>query len=857
MPPTLADLLGSHLQRARTSVNRLADISGVPQRTIANWLNGQIHKPHQWQAVVKVAQALHLAESETEALLCAAGHPSLMQLRSSAATPSDRAILASIQPSTPHPHQAPFQAIADNPNFVGRSVELEILKRALLEGGKATVCGIQGMGGTGKTTLAARLAYQLRGAFPDGVLWARLDISDSLSILGAFAEAYGRDVSQYKDVESRASVVRNLLASKRVLIILDNAETSAQVRPLLPPSTGTCAALVTTRRSLSIMDGWKRLNLIGFDEVSDDSIQLFEHYLGADVIRFHRAALSEIATLLGHLPLALAIVAGRLANGSFQSITDRGTSAVASLLDALRASHSRLDALTYDDMGVRASFDIGFMALPPSQQDLFSTLGIFSGEDFGSDATAYLMEASLETVKMDLERLHSLSLIHESRVDRWRLHPLLRDYAREKLQASGRLEFVVEKTLQMYRQAAQNEWAFSTTLDDEIPNLRFALDQASQLKLYRPLIETVKAIYPVLSAGAWFSFACAALEKAREAAGALGDQKADFHLLKGLSLMQLGLGDIKSARENLLLALQIARSTLREENVADILASLGKLEHDSGHRKQASVYLEESLALARKINNLQLVSRTLNNLAFNALSEARFNEAEKMFLDALEITRVHKSGEAPHRILMNLGELSWQTGNWEGAESYWQEALPLAKASKYRAATVVLLANMAKISARRNEWANAEELSEEAICLAQEIKSPRVESIARRELGCIFQKQKKFEKALEQLVRAKELAVEANDLETEGKALHCLGLLFLELLQFEKAYTALDAALALARKIENEIMIAEACFTKARALSADGKHAEAKRAANESLGIYKRLSLSRQEKELQDWVQTL
>lgn len=104
MSPLLAELLGQHLHRTHTSVNRLAKLSGIPQRTIANWLNGDILKPRRWQDLVRVAVALHLSEAETTALLKAARHPALSQLQAKAATDADRALLVNLQsPISPSP----------------------------------------------------------------------------------------------------------------------------------------------------------------------------------------------------------------------------------------------------------------------------------------------------------------------------------------------------------------------------------------------------------------------------------------------------------------------------------------------------------------------------------------------------------------------------------------------------------------------------------------------------------------------------------------------------------------------------------------------------------------------------------
>ncbi len=847
----LADLLGQHLQRTHTSVNRLAKLSGIPQRTIANWLNGFIKKPHQWQSLVKVASALHLNPAETDELLLTAEHPSLSELSRTAASRPDKDLLSNFHPS--QPRKRPFQAIADLSTFVGRTSEIKDLKRILLNGGRAAICSLRGMGGVGKTSLAAHLAYQFRDEFPDGVLWARLDTSDTLSILGAFADAYGKDVNQYKDIESRASVVRNLLAEKQVLIVLDNAETSAQVRPLLPPSTGNSAILITTRRNLSVLDGWTQVRLEPFDTASQEALELFEVYLGRNFVRVNNHALLETAELLGYLPLALAIAAGRLADDLLHPQRQK-EGIVERFLDSLRETRTRLNVLTRDDMEIRASFDMSYTSLPTRQKELFAALGIFSGEDFGSDSVAYLMEETPATVEKDLQRLQALSLVQEGHGRRWRLHPLLRDYAREQLEATNRTSMVVEKTLFMYQQTAQGQWSFIRPLDAEIPNIRFALDQAIQLKLYKTHLETVQAIIPILGIGAWFSLARSALEQARGAAHALGDSRSDFYLLKDLSHIQMELGDNKGSRDNLHLALQLARSTNQEEDIADILCTLGKLEQITGYRKQSNIHFEESLALARKLEAHYIVGRNLNNMGLNLKEEGRHKEAERLFLDALRLFNEHGFEDAAFIVLMNLGDVYSAMEDWDRAGNYWQESLALARSRNHRSAVSGMLVNMAEIHEVRHEWDEARRCLNEAIRLAHEINSPRGESIARSELGQLFRRQKNFNEAFEQLDRSHELAVEAGDVERKGIILRYLGLLYLDLTQLEKAQAVLDEALSSAKEIESEIMIADICFVLAKVAFAGGKRAKAKKWARESLAVYEQLNLARQLEEVRRWL---
>lgn len=293
MPKSLAEVLGHYVQRSHYSAGQLAALSSLPKRTIVNWLSGSVSKPQRWQGIVRVAAALKLSEPETDELLLAARHKPITELRQITTETHDQKLLT----TWPESRTAPFQAIADLRYFVGRETVLRELEQLLLSGKQIAICALHGMGGVGKTSLAAHLAYLLRPYFTDGVLWARLDTMDTMTILSAFAEAYGKDVSSFRDVGGRATVVRNLLAGKRVLIVLDNAESSEQVRPLLPPTTGQTAVLLTTRHDLAVMDDMERYSLQSFDPAQDESGQLFTRFLGQSYVVEHQESLRKIAAL--------------------------------------------------------------------------------------------------------------------------------------------------------------------------------------------------------------------------------------------------------------------------------------------------------------------------------------------------------------------------------------------------------------------------------------------------------------------------------------------------------------------------------------------------------------------------------
>lgn len=851
MTTSLADLLGKYLQQTHTSVNRLAKLSGVPQRTIANWLNGDIRKPRHWQDLVQTAVILHLSEAETNALLKSAGHPSLSQLRAKAATDADRALLANLQPPVSQSPLSPFQAIADLFTFVGRHAELDEVKRALLSSGRAAICGLRGMGGVGKTTLAAHLAYQLRGDFPDGVLWARLDTSDTLSILAAFADAYGKDVSQYKDVDSRAMVVRTLLADKRVLIILDNAQTSAEVRPLLPPSTGKPAILITSRHDLEATDGWARLAVEPFAAQSGETLALFAKFLGAKRVQGNSEALLEIGQLLGHLPLALAITAGKLA-------ADSGATAV-SYAALLRQNDARLGELTREDRSVRLTFDVSYETLPQDLQPFFASLGVFDGEDFGTDAAAYITETMPEIAEARLNYLMALSLLQESRAGCWRLHPLLRDYAREKLSECGWLISVVARTLQTFQQVAHGQWQFARSVDAEMLNVRFAFDQAAELGLYPLFLETIQALYPIWASNSWHRMAIDYLDQARVVAQLVGDTLMEIRMTTWYASAQNALGNVQVGQQTLQTALNMAQSNGKVRELADILCVLGKLYNDLGDFSHAAPYYEQSLVLARQVDDPVITARNLNNIGLIEHAQGHYSRAERLFTEALTLFRALDLALAVNVVLMNLANVHNALGDLERAMALYWEALELARQSNHRNQIVGLLLNLAlAYTYYYRDYAQAEPLLMEALKIAIEIGAQRLESQVRLGYANILRLRCQFSQAERQIQECLALADRMADGETRMKAFCLQGELFLDMQRSSEAETSLEMALSIAGNlVYQDTAIAEILFIQARTSFAQAQPAQACRLAQESLQLYEKMGPPARVETVRRWLENL
>lgn len=460
-------------------------LRGVAKRTLANWRNGIVKHPRLWEELVLVAAALELDAAQTDELLHAARHQPLAELRAREPRADRLALLARWEAD------APFQVGPDLNYFAGRKMEAAKLQDALLKQRAVTICGLRGMGGVGKTTLARHLAYRLRNQFPDGVLWGQLNRSDTMSILASFAREYKLDVSEFHDVESRSRAVQSLLANKRVLIILDNAQTSEQVRPLLPPSTGKPAIIITTRHDLAVSDEMLAFELRPFASDGQEALELCTNILGEQTARRQRGAWLELAALLGYLPLALAIAANRLKQTPVGAKRER---AVNEFLERVRgeiahAESARLDELTREDLSVRVTFEQSFAELTDAQKNFFIALGAFAGNDFDADAAAHVAQVSLAQAEAFLNELVGLSLVEIARAGRFTLHRLLRDYAREKMVGTEAYARTIEYFTELVRRLGKDN---HKALGLEESNLVASLERAVQLGLFEALVNNVE-----------------------------------------------------------------------------------------------------------------------------------------------------------------------------------------------------------------------------------------------------------------------------------------------------------------------------------------------------------------------------
>lgn len=738
----------------------------------------------------------------------------------------------------------PFQAIADLPHFVGREQQLQSLKKALLEGQHVTLYSLEGMGGVGKTMLAAHIAYQLRPHFPDGVLWTRLDAVDTMSALSAFASAYGRDVSRYTDIESRSQVVREILANKRALVVLDNARRSEEVAPLLPP-TGRCAVIITTRRhDLSATRNARRFHIGSFDRGEGEAFGLFVKILGQERAREEAGALMEIADLVGHLPLAVDIAASRLAH-------EPGWTVVG-FLERIRYEKRRLDELEYEDLSVRASFNVSYNALTSDQQGFFAALGTIGGEDFSVEAVAYVANRPLEETHDVLRKLYGLSLVQQGRPERYRLHPLLLDYAIDKIVDTGVFGRMVEFFVR-YAEAHETDYS---ALDSEASNILAALQVAYEREMCPALVRGVNAVAHFLEARGQYEIAKIHLSRAHKAASSLNNKAGLAMALLHLGRIAERHGDYTQAEQYFREGLVVARESGRQVVVSFLLANLGWLVMICGEYMQAEEYFQEGLSLAQRSGHRERISAQLANLGVVAHFRGNYARAEGLFQEGLAVAREIGHRERISDLLLNLGTLALCNKDYARAEELLQESLATAREMGHHENACHLLASLGEVAYDRGDYKRAAELCQEGLALARELGQCELVLKFVRRLGAIAESCRRYAWAEELYQEGLALARQMGRRPDIGSFLNHLGELHIKRRKLDAASEAFRGALEIAQETGDQDVIALALYGLARVMAIRGRIAEAQNYGEDSLVILESTSHLR-EGEVRRWLEML
>ena len=564
-------------------------------------------------------------------------------------------------PALPQPPR-PAQLPPPPAHFTGRTPALDDLRTLLEPGRTPAVAVISGMAGVGKSALALQVAHTLRERFPDGQLYINLHGATpgmtpltSAQALIALLRDLGTDPRRIPEhPDAAAALLRSLLAPTRTLLLLDDAAHAAQVRPLLPAGAG-CAVIVTSRSPLTALDGARRFPLTPLS--GEESAELLRAVSGRDALD----AAHPLVELTGRLPLALRIVAARLA--ARRALTPEV------LAGQLAATEGRLHHLEYDDLSVRRSLAVAHDALAASEREadrdaalVLRGIGALDLPAYGAPLLAHLVGTDERRTEAALDRLVDVALLEETAYGRYAPHDLVRDFAREL--AAGASD--VDAALPWY--AAVAERALTAIVEPGLDQDDRRRPTAAQPPDHAAHVAALPAFESAGQAFAWGDTELVNIvtlvERYAEDAGADADVQA-LRAARISTLIRLFFPYVlrsgRVAEMEVLgrAALRVARRLGDEAAEAYALGDLAGLHFLTGRQSEALDLNDRALAIWRRLDDVSWMRRCLNNRGLLLEGLGRYEESGRALRQSLEYSRQLNDphGEAvTHSHLGNLYE---------------------------------------------------------------------------------------------------------------------------------------------------------------------------------------------------------
>ena len=671
----------------------------------------------------------------------------------------------------------------DVPAFTGREGELARLAD-LAGGGRAVVAAIGGTAGVGKTALAVHAAHRMLRDFPDGHLYAdlrgytegRVPAAPG-EVLEMFLRRLGLPTEEIPaDVEERSGVLRQLLASRRVLILLDNAATEAQVKPLLP-GAGSSLVLITSR---SVLPGLEVDERIGLDILGEEEADaLLAVLIGDERAATESQAMARVRDWCGRLPLALRI--------SGQLLAAHPAWPVARLAAMLARERDRLARLSAGDLQVRAAFTVSYRQLADEDARMFRLLGLHPGSDFNVVAAARLAGVDVAAAGPVLNRLVEASLVTEDAEGRFGMHDLLCLYALQTSQESDEQSTCDAAELRLVSYYVD----LATFLNGCCsPRLRPVMEQAAaqaggSLLSSREALEEFDAERHCLLAAAGL----AAQRGWHEQVVRLGEEMAG-----GLILLHY-LDDLLTVQEAVLAAARQAGDSAGEGTALRNLA----LAYSYRRRfEEVIICSQGALAICRETSDRYGEGLALADLGHAYKELRRFDEATGCYQAAVAAFRETGERHGDGLALRSLGDVHRELRRFDEAIGCYQEAVAIFRETgECHGDGLALLGDVYRELRRFDEAIGC---YQEAVAIFRETGDWYGTGRAMADLGDVYRELRRFDEAIGCYQEAVAIFRETGDWYGTGRAMADLGDVYRELRRFDEAIGCYQEAVAIRRE---------------------------------------------------------
>ncbi|MGW0518273.1 AfsR/SARP family transcriptional regulator [Crossiella sp. NPDC003009] len=675
--------------------------------------------------------------------------------------------------TTPRPAAdwtTPGQLPPDIADFIGRAEHIATLRATLTAAGRRAtpICLISGMSGVGKSTLAVRVAHEVRAEFPDGQLYVDLNAVERAhlpvtEVLARFLRATGAPTAELPEsTEERLSLFRTRLAARRVLLVLDNVTDLPQLNLLTPGAAG-CGVLVTSRRRLLGVPGAVGVELDALRPA--EAVELLGAVAGEARVDADLEAAQRVCELSGGLPLAVRTAGAKL--------VFRPQWTLRQLVDRLDDERRRLDELAVGDLKVRPSIGLAVRGLPADAQRAFWRLSLLDLPTFPSWVLGAALDLPPAAAEALLDELLDGYLVDFAGVDRagqarYRIHDLVRLLGRELGESAeteddrrAMLTRVISGWLALVRKASTEvpsgalpllpvvelDWtppedalraaagAPGEWIETEQLGLTISIEQATAAGLGVPACALASALLSFLTARQQFAEWLRARKVALEALRRAEDRRAEAALLVGLGHFCYERERFTEAGEHFEQAISRFELDGQRRGVAIARSGLATVRGEQGRFAEAL----DLLALARpalaEAGDAEGLAYLDNRTARMHLELGSFEAARSVGERVLTAYRELDNRRGQAWALRSLGLVHRAMGQWRRAAELSGESLTLFGATGDRLGAAYAQQALAKALLRLGETERARPLLDDALATVTALRDDFGQALLLRTLA--------------------------------------------------------------------------------------------------------------------------